>query len=50
MRTLLEAAIEGMTVEEVAEALAVLPGTVKTRLLRARRRLRDALAPISTPA
>lgn len=61
MRTLLEAAIEtlppdfravfvmreieGMTVEEVAEALAVLPGTVKTRLLRARRRLRDALAP-----
>jgi RNA polymerase sigma-70 factor (ECF subfamily) len=34
-----------MSVEEVARALAIPPGTVKTRLLRARRRLREALAP-----
>lgn len=37
--------VEGMSVEEVARALAIPPGTVKTRLLRARRRLREALAP-----
>ena len=37
--------IEEMTVEEVADALAILPATVKTRLFRARRRLREALAP-----
>jgi len=37
--------IEGMSVEEVASALGVPPGTVKTRDLRARRRLREALAP-----
>jgi RNA polymerase sigma-70 factor (ECF subfamily) len=37
--------IEGMTVEEAAEALHIKPATVKTRFLRARRRLQDALAP-----
>ncbi|HEY0412653.1 MAG TPA: RNA polymerase sigma factor [Allosphingosinicella sp.] len=61
MRKLLEAAIaglpqpfrtvfvlrevEGFSVEEAAEALGVLPATVKTRHLRARRRLQEALAP-----
>jgi RNA polymerase sigma-70 factor (ECF subfamily) len=37
--------IEGLSVEEVAETLGVLPATVKTRDLRARRRLQEALAP-----
>ena len=37
--------IEGLSVESTAEALGVLPATVKTRLLRARRRLQAALAP-----
>jgi RNA polymerase sigma-70 factor (ECF subfamily) len=37
--------IEGMSIEETASALDVLPATVKTRLLRARRRLRDDLDP-----
>lgn len=37
--------IEGLTVEETAEALDLVPGTVKTRLLRARRRLQKDLAP-----
>lgn len=37
--------IEGMTVESTAEALDLNPATVKTRHLRARRRLQDALAP-----
>jgi RNA polymerase sigma-70 factor (ECF subfamily) len=37
--------VEGLGVDETAEALGILPATVKTRLLRARRRLRDALAP-----
>lgn len=37
--------VEGLSVEETAEALAILPATVKTRLLRARRRLQEALAP-----
>jgi RNA polymerase sigma-70 factor (ECF subfamily) len=37
--------VEGLSVEETAEALDILPATVKTRLLRARRRLQDALAP-----
>ena len=37
--------IEGMTVEATADALHLKPATVKTRLLRARRRLQDALAP-----
>jgi len=37
--------IEGMTVEATAEALGLKPATVKTRFLRARRRLQDELAP-----
>lgn len=37
--------IEGMTVEETAEALDLVPATVKTRLLRARRLLQKNLAP-----
>lgn len=36
--------VEGLSVEEVAQALELLPATVRTRLLRARRRLREALA------
>lgn len=37
--------IEGLSVEQTAETLELLPGTVKTRLLRARRKLQEALAP-----
>jgi RNA polymerase sigma-70 factor (ECF subfamily) len=37
--------IEGLNVEETAEALGLAPATVKTRLLRARRKLREALEP-----
>jgi RNA polymerase sigma-70 factor (ECF subfamily) len=37
--------VEGLSVEETAQALDVLPATVKTRLLRARRRLQEDLAP-----
>jgi RNA polymerase sigma-70 factor (ECF subfamily) len=36
--------IEGMSVEETAESFDLLPETVKTRLHRARRMLKDALA------
>lgn len=38
-------AIEGLSVEETSSLLGVAPATVKTRLLRARRRLQQALAP-----
>ena len=37
--------IEGVTVEEVAQMLDIPSGTVKTRLMRARRKLQQALAP-----
>lgn len=37
--------IEGVSVEEAAEALEIPSGTVKTRLMRARRKLRQSLAP-----
>jgi RNA polymerase sigma-70 factor, ECF subfamily len=37
--------VEGFSVEETAEALDIIPATVKTRHLRARRRLQEALAP-----
>jgi RNA polymerase sigma-70 factor (ECF subfamily) len=37
--------VEGLSVEETADALQIAPATVKTRLLRARRRLQRALAP-----
>ncbi len=37
--------VEGLTVDATAEALELNPATVKTRHLRARRRLQEALAP-----
>jgi len=37
--------VEGLSVEEAAEAMGVPPATVKTRTLRARRRLQEALDP-----
>lgn len=37
--------VEGMSVEETAETLDIPSATVKTRLFRARRRMRDILAP-----
>lgn len=37
--------VEGMSVEETADVLGIPAATVKTRLLRARRRLQEALAP-----
>lgn len=37
--------IEDMSVADVAEALGIAPATVKTRHLRARRRLQEELAP-----
>ena len=37
--------VEALTVEETAEALGLAPSTVKTRLHRARRKLRESLAP-----
>jgi RNA polymerase sigma-70 factor, ECF subfamily len=37
--------IEGLSIDETAAALGLVPATVKTRLLRARRKLQAALAP-----
>ncbi|HEY0148923.1 MAG TPA: sigma factor-like helix-turn-helix DNA-binding protein [Allosphingosinicella sp.] len=37
--------IEEMSVEDTADVLGIKAATVKTRLLRARRRLQEALAP-----
>ena len=37
--------VEEMSIEVIADALQLMPATVKTRLFRARRRLREALAP-----
>ena len=37
--------VEGLSVDETAEALDLPPATVKTRLMRARQKLREALAP-----
>lgn len=41
--------VEGMSIEETAEALAVVPATVKTRLFRARQLLQRELAPDLKP-
>jgi RNA polymerase sigma-70 factor (ECF subfamily) len=37
--------VEGLSIEETAEALGIPPATVKTRLHRARAKLQEALAP-----
>lgn len=37
--------VEGLSVEDTAEVLDIVPATVKTRHLRARRRLQEALSP-----
>lgn len=37
--------VEGLSVEETAQSLDLAPGTVKTRALRARRRLQEMLEP-----
>lgn len=37
--------IEGLSIQEAAEALEIAPATVKTRHFRARRRLQEELAP-----
>jgi RNA polymerase sigma-70 factor (ECF subfamily) len=37
--------VEEMSYKEIAETLALTPGTVMSRLFRARERLADALAP-----
>lgn len=37
--------VEGLSVEETAEVIGIQAATVKTRLLRAKRRLQEALAP-----
>jgi len=42
--------IEGMSVEETAELIGIVPETVKTRLHRARRLLRDAMEKHIGPA
>jgi RNA polymerase sigma-70 factor (ECF subfamily) len=36
--------VEGLSIEQTAEALGINPATVKTRLLRARRKLQESLA------
>lgn len=42
--------VEGLPVAEVARALGCRPGTVKSRLHRARKRLERALAPLHGPS
>jgi RNA polymerase sigma-70 factor (ECF subfamily) len=39
--------IEGLTYDEIAEALALEPGTVRSRLHRARMKLKDKLEPFA---
>jgi len=40
---LLMLSIEGLTIPEIAEILEIPPGTVKSRIFYARKRLKDAL-------
>ena len=42
--------VEGLSIEETAQALSIAPGTVKTRLHRAQTRLRQALQHELAPA
>ena len=42
--------IEGLSVDETAQSLGLVPATVKTRHLRARRRLQQSLAPAEKSA
>lgn len=42
--------LDGFTEAEAAHVLGIATGTVKSRLSRARRRLRDQLAPLETPS
>jgi RNA polymerase sigma-70 factor, ECF subfamily len=45
LRAVVQACVlDGLTTREAARLLAIPPGTVKTRMLRARRRLREELA------
>lgn len=51
LRAVLRATVvDGLTTREAAELLGIPEGTVKTRSMRARRRLREALSRLGTPA
>lgn len=51
LRAVLRATVvDGLTTREAAELLGIPEGTVKTRSMRARRQLREALSRLGTPA